>query len=81
MAHLTDAAVKRLPLPSKGNRIHYDDTTAGFGCRVTAGGARSFVINYVTRAGRERRYTIGSADNWQTTAARAEAKRLKRLVD
>jgi len=54
MVHLTDAVVKRLPAPAKGYRVHYDDTP-GFGCRVTAAGARSFVLNYVTRAaGRER---------------------------
>ena len=78
---LTDAIVKRLPRPAKGNRITYDDTP-GFGVRVTAGGARSFILNYTTRGGRERRYTIGSVDDdWKTTDARDEAKRLKRLVD
>jgi integrase len=78
---LTDAIVKRLPRPAKGNRITYDDTP-GFGVRVTAGGARSFIVNYTTRGGRERRYTIGSVDDdWKTTDARDEAKRLKRLVD
>jgi integrase len=49
--------------------------------RVTAGGARSFILNYVTRAGRERRYTIGSAEYWQTTAARQKARELKRLIE
>ena len=59
MPHLTDAVIKRLPLPAKGNRVHYDEI-GGFGVRVTAGGARSFVLNYVTRAGRERRLTLGA---------------------
>jgi hypothetical protein len=77
MVHLTDTVVRRLPTPEKGNKITYDGV-GGFGVRVTAGGARSFILNYVTQAGRERRITIGSAENWQTTAARAEAKRLKR---
>jgi integrase len=80
MVHLTDAVIKRLPLPAKASKITYDDVP-GFGVRVTAGGARSFILNYVTRTGRERRLTIGSAENWQTTAARAEAKRLKQLID
>jgi integrase len=80
--HLTDALVKRLPAPAKGNRIAYDDDVRGFGVRVTTGGARSYILNYVTRdRGQERRYTIGSADNWKATAARDEAKRLKRLID
>jgi hypothetical protein len=37
---LTDNVVKALPIPATGNRIHYDKDIAGFGCRVTAGGAR-----------------------------------------
>jgi integrase len=79
--HLTDAFIKRLPLPAKASKITYDDDVPGFGARVTAGGYRAYILNYVTRAGRERRYTIGSADNWQATAARTEARRLKQLVD
>ena len=81
MVHLTDAVIKRLPLPAKGSKITYDDDVPGFGVRVTAGGFKSFVLNYVTRAGRERRFTIGSAENWQTPAARDDAKRLKRMID
>ena len=57
---LTDAGVKRLPVPAQGNRITYDPSTPGFGCRVTAGGHRAFVLTYYNRAGRQRRYTIGS---------------------
>jgi integrase len=79
--HLTDAVVRRLPLPDKGKRIALDDEVSGFGCRVTAAGARSYVLRYVTRAGRERTYTIGDATVWKTTAARAEAKRLRHLIE
>ena len=78
---LTDAIVKRLPRPENGNRIAYDSDVAGFGCRVTAAGRRAFILNYRTRAARERRHTIGRYPDWQTTAARDEAKRLKRLID
>jgi hypothetical protein len=38
----------------------------GFGCRITAAGALSFILNYLTRAGRERRYTIGEFPSWKT---------------
>jgi integrase len=80
--HLTDALIKRLEWPAKGNRIYYDDIVPGFGCRVTANGARAFILNYITRErGRERRYTIGSPGHWKTTDARDEAKRLKQLID
>jgi integrase len=81
MPHLTDATIKRLPTPTKGNRVHYDDAIKGFGARVTAQGARSFVLNYTTAGGRERRYTMGSCDDWPTAAARTEAKRLRQVVD
>ena len=67
---LTDAIIKRLPTPATGNKIAYDPLVPGFGIRVTAGGSRAFVLSYRTRAGRERRYTIGGSPNWQTTAAR-----------
>ena len=46
--HLTDAFIRGLPTPEKGNRLFYDDDVKGFGARVTAGGARSFVLNYLT---------------------------------
>ena len=78
---LTDSIVKRLPTPEKGNRVHYDSEVRGFGVRVTAKGARAFILNYRTRAGRERRYTIGSFPDWKTTAARDEARELKRRID
>jgi integrase len=78
---LTDAIVRRLPTPPKSNRIHYDPDVGGFGVRVTAAGSRSFVLTYWVRGGRQRRFTIGGFPDWQTTAARAEARRLKQLID
>jgi integrase len=79
--HLTDATIKRLPAPKKGNKITYDVGVPGFGCRVTAAGTRSFILNYTTRGGRERRHTIGQFPDWSTTAARARARELRRLID
>jgi integrase len=77
---LTDAIVKRLSPPSRGYQIYYD-RMPGFGVRVTAGGARSFVLRYRSRGGRQSTFTIGSFPDWQTTAGREEARRLKRLID
>jgi integrase len=78
---LTDALVKQLSLPATGNRITWDTVVIGLGARVTAAGHRAFVLTYRTRAGRQRRYTIGSVPDWQTTAAREEARKLKRQID
>jgi integrase len=80
--HLTDAIVKQLPIPAKGNKVYYDSDVAGLGARITANGARAFILNYRVRGtGRERRYTIGGFPDWRTTAARARARALKRDID
>ncbi len=80
--HLTDVVVKRLPSPSKGNRITYDaGLPKGFGVCVTAKGHKSFVLNYYTRAGRQRRFTIGAYPSWSVAAARTEARRLRTEID
>jgi integrase len=79
---LTDKIVRTLAVPDKGNRITYDTEVLGFGARVTAGGARAFILNYRVKAtGLERRYTIGSFPDWSVSVAREEAKKLKRQVD
>ena len=79
---LTDLVVRRLPAPPRGNKVTYDTDVKGFGCRVTATGTRAFILNYRRKAdSRERRITIGSFPDWGVTAAREEAKRLKRQVD
>ena len=46
---LTDSIVKSLASPATGNRIEYNSEVKGFGCRVTAAGVRSFVLNYRTK--------------------------------
>jgi integrase len=79
---LSDAIVKKLPLPTKGNKVFWDTVVAGFGIRITAGDARAFVLDYRVRgSGRRRRYTIGSFPNWTTGAARIRARELRRRVD
>jgi len=79
---LTDNLLRRLPVPEHGNKVTFDATVKGFGCRVTAAGARAFILNYRRKAdGRQRQFTIGSFPDWGVTAAREEAKRLKRAID
>lgn len=77
---ITDKLVKTLEPPEAGNRITYDTDLKGFGVRITAAGAKAFVLNYRS-AGRERRITIGSYPDWSVMAAREEAKELKRRID
>ncbi|WP_370301565.1 tyrosine-type recombinase/integrase [Pseudooceanicola sp.] len=80
---LTDKIASELPAPPKGNKIWYEDRddARGFGIRVTASGARSFILRYVAEY-REYRYTIGlfGPDGWKTERARREAQRLMAMV-
>jgi integrase len=78
---LTDAVVRALPAPAEGSRIFYDEAVKGFGIRITSAGARSFVLNYRTKLGRERRYTIGAFPAWKTATARSEAAELRKQID
>jgi hypothetical protein len=56
---LTDTNVKQLPAPERGNKITFDDLVKGFGIRVTAAGARAFVLDYRRKLdGKQRRITI-----------------------
>lgn len=80
MPKLDKRFIDSLEPPSTGNRIVYDDEVKGFGVRITAKGARAFVLNYRAK-GIERRLTIGSYPDWSASAARKEAAELKKRVD
>ncbi|WP_339951187.1 tyrosine-type recombinase/integrase [uncultured Albimonas sp.] len=77
---LSDRFIRSLPDPEARARIVYDAALPGFGLRLTPGGARAFVLNYVV-SGRERRMTIGRFPAWSTSAAREEARALRRRID
>ena len=79
---LTDRTVKGLPSPAAGNHVIFDDLIKGFGVRITAAGAKAFVLKYRRRSdGLRRLLTIGTLPDWTVLAAREEAKRLKREID
>jgi len=81
---VTDKLVKGLTPPEGGNTVTYDgtahDAIRGFGVRITANGARSFVLNFRLH-GTEYRHTIGAYPTWTVQAAREEAKRLRKEID
>ncbi|MGC1712930.1 MAG: Arm DNA-binding domain-containing protein, partial [Xanthobacteraceae bacterium] len=85
---LNEDTIKALPAPDKGNRITYfagatiqgAKAPRGFGVRVTAAGARAFVLNYRLR-GSEYRYTIGAWPDWSALRAVRHARDLRRRVD
>ncbi len=85
---LSEETIKRLPVPAEGNSITYfagatvqgAKAPRGFGVRVTAAGARAFIINYRLR-GREHRFTIGAWPDWSALKAVREARVLRQRVD
>ena len=86
--NLNEDTIKALPVPKTGNKVWYfvgaklqgKVAPRGFGVRVTAGGARSFVLNY--RLGRrEHRYTIGQFPDWSAIRAVAFARELRQRID
>lgn len=58
----------------------WDATAPGLGLRATASGAKSFIFQ-AKIAGKAIRITIGSPATWEISAAQAEARRLKVLID
>lgn len=79
MPRIKDHFIKNLEQPESGNRIYYDDLVKGFGIRVTATGAKSFVLRYVID-GHERRMTLGSYPALSVTAAKEIALKLRGKV-
>jgi integrase len=80
---LDDKIARAVVPPATGSKITYDGgakAVRGFGVRVTAAGAKAFILNYRVH-GIERRLTIGSFPTWSTIAARKEAQRLRREID
>jgi integrase len=81
---LTSRNIAKISAPKVGNKLHFDSGTGkvgGLALRITAAGAQSFVLCYRTKAGTQRRYTIGDAATWGLAAARDRAKELKRDID
>jgi integrase len=79
---LSDKLARSAEAPPAGYRIINDEAVKGFGLRVTAAGAKAFILGYRRRPdGLQRRHTIGSFPDWSTAGARDEARRLKRAID
>ena len=85
---LNDAVVRSLPTPPTGNKVHYfagatlqgAPVPRGFGVRVTAGGAKSFIMNFRVQR-REHRYTIGTYPDWPVLRAVREARTVRQRID
>lgn len=70
---ITNTAVSRISPPEKGYSLHWDDALSGFGVRVTAAGARSYIAEARVN-GKTRRVTIGKHGTFTADEARQIAK-------
>lgn len=70
---LEDTTIRSLPAPQHGQKLYRDDALKGFGCRVSQGGTKTFILVH----GRDRRtITIGRYPIISLSKARGEAKRM-----
>lgn len=72
---LTDTLARKLPTPAAGYEIHWCGDDPGFGCRVTAAGARAWVMERRVD-GKTVRRTLGKASGAAAISSDA-ARRLK----
>ena len=74
---ITADLIRNLQPPGQGQRIIRDDRLKGFGVRITANGALSFVM-HLSIDGKERRHTLGSYPVMTLTEARELARQYRR---
>ena len=60
-------------MPQKGQKIYTDDTLRGFGCRVSQGGTRTFVLQH---GANRQLVSIGRYPIITLSEARTQAKRI-----
>ncbi|MBO9195697.1 site-specific integrase [Rhizobium sp. 16-449-1b] len=73
MPKITKALVAALEPPESGDETTWDSAIAGFGVRVWAGGAKTYILKYRNRDGRVRKLTIGRVGTLTLDEARDEA--------
>lgn len=73
---LTEKVVAELA-PESGDRerLVWDESMTSFGVRITAKGAKAYVMFYRTKAGVQRRPTLGPCDRMSLKDAREKARR------
>ncbi|MCK9543039.1 MAG: integrase arm-type DNA-binding domain-containing protein [Novosphingobium sp.] len=74
---LTKQNIDKVAKPGTGTVIYVDTRTKGFGLRVTASGAASFIMQGTVKGQKkERRVTIGSYGAWTVDQARRRAEEI-----
>ncbi|NOZ31806.1 MAG: integrase arm-type DNA-binding domain-containing protein, partial [Alphaproteobacteria bacterium] len=70
---LTDPTIRALKVPPSGQVTYWDNKLPGFGCRISQGGQKTFVVMYGPRELR-RRKVVGKYPVQSLKDARDEAK-------
>jgi len=76
---LTNQNVERAKASASGQQFIGDDRVRGFALRITAGGAKAFVLQARIK-GKLRRITIGRFPEWDVAQARTEAESLRSKI-
>ncbi len=71
----TKAKIDKLPLPKSGQAFYFDTIVRGFGCRIGAGGTKSYFVQG-RHNGAKQRVTIGRHGAWVPETARKRAQEL-----
>ncbi len=82
--NFTQRTMDAIKAPDKGNQLYFptgDGYACGFGLRVTAAGAKSWVLNYTNAAGVQRRYTLGEYPGLSIKQAEAQASEWRGQID
>lgn len=74
MGKLTKTSIDSLVAPTTGQAFLWDAELRGFGVRVTAGGTKTFIVQYRNDQGRTRRVGLGRCSVLTAEAARTAAK-------
>ena len=75
MAKLTKRAVDAIEPRDESLKV-WDDELSGFGLRVQPSGVKTYILNYRTKAGRQRQLTIGRHGALTVAEARARAREM-----
>jgi integrase len=91
---LTDDIIRALPVPAKGNKVHFDQpdpnipetadiVTPGLGLRVTAAGHRAWIFRYQLKdgSGDRRKLTLGKYPYISVANARKRARKLREEIE
>ena len=79
---LTKTSISKILKPSEGYDLYWDDEVPGLGLRVLSSGTMTYILNYRTKDGKQRRYSIGRHGVLAPVTARKKARKLlNALVD